>query len=72
MQQNKVRDEGAVEFARMLKSNKTLKTLNLRANYIGREGYEMLGGALHKDINTTLEKCLMEFNQIPEDDGASA
>lgn len=56
--------------AKMLTKNTTLKVLNLRANHIGREGYEVLGGAL--ESNTSIDKILLEFNQIPEESAAEA
>lgn len=70
LSQNVIRDAGAVAMAKMLRINKSLKVLNMRANHIGREGYELLCGAL--ETNQTLEKVLLEFNQIPEEGGAEA
>lgn len=59
---NTISDAGAIAFANMIRFNTTLRVINLRANKIRREGYEMLGESLAE--NSTLSKLLLEFNEI--------
>ncbi len=52
--------------AKMLESNKTLRTLDLSLNYIGDEGGAALGAALEK--NSTLELLTVSGNEIKDYD----
>ena len=63
---NRVKDEGAIALAGVLKENKSLIGLDLMFNEIGDIGAEYLAGAI--EINTTL-KILKLSNNIITDQG---
>lgn len=60
---NHLRDEGAMEIAEALKFNTTLKTLDLRYNYISRRGLLALREVLLQGGNKTLQALHLEEEQ---------